>query len=221
MCDLQPEGIEAGLAPSGESGAVVVVGGFAGLCMLHRLRGLGFSARVFEEGSGVGGTWFWNRYPGAGCDVPSMEYSYQFSEELEQEWDLWGTVRLAAGDPAVLEPRRRSLRSPPRHPAPHADQVRHLRRRSVSSFAATARASVAGSSFRPQPPNSPTAPVQAWAPATTGACSAPALQSSRRRTADVRRVSNARAPRCACAVALQASSSAVQPSRSARSSARS
>ena len=66
--------------------AVVVGAGFAGVAMLHRLRGLGLSARVFEAGSGIGGTWFWNRYPGARCDIESMEYSYQFSEELQQEW---------------------------------------------------------------------------------------------------------------------------------------
>jgi cyclohexanone monooxygenase len=66
--------------------AVIVGAGFAGLCMLHRLRERGFSARVFEAGSGVGGTWFWNRYPGARCDVESMEYSYQFSDDLQQEW---------------------------------------------------------------------------------------------------------------------------------------
>ncbi|HEV2153451.1 NAD(P)/FAD-dependent oxidoreductase [Bradyrhizobium sp.] len=67
---------------------VVVVGaGFAGMYMLHRLRGLGFSARIFEQGGGVGGTWYWNRYPGARCDVESMQYSYSFSDELQQEWD--------------------------------------------------------------------------------------------------------------------------------------
>lgn len=67
---------------------VVVVGaGFAGMYMLHRLRGLGLTARVFEQGSGVGGTWYWNRYPGARCDVESMQYSYSFSDELQQEWD--------------------------------------------------------------------------------------------------------------------------------------
>jgi cyclohexanone monooxygenase len=66
---------------------VAIVGaGFAGLYMLYRLRALGFSARVYELGSGVGGTWFWNRYPGARCDVESLEYSYSFSEELEREW---------------------------------------------------------------------------------------------------------------------------------------
>jgi cation diffusion facilitator CzcD-associated flavoprotein CzcO len=74
--------------------AVVVGAGFAGLYMLHRLRGLGLSARVFEAGEGVGGTWYWNRYPGARCDVESMDYSYSFSDELQQEWH-W-TERYAA-----------------------------------------------------------------------------------------------------------------------------
>jgi cyclohexanone monooxygenase len=67
--------------------AVVVGAGFAGMYMLHRLRGLGLKARVFEAGSGVGGTWYWNRYPGARCDVESMQYSFSFSEELDQEWN--------------------------------------------------------------------------------------------------------------------------------------
>jgi cyclohexanone monooxygenase len=66
--------------------AVVVGAGFAGLYMLHRLRGLGLSVRVFEAADGVGGTWYWNRYPGARCDIESMQYSYSFSEELQQEW---------------------------------------------------------------------------------------------------------------------------------------
>jgi cyclohexanone monooxygenase len=67
---------------------VVIVGaGFGGMYMLHRLRGLGLSVRVYEQGDGVGGTWYWNRYPGARCDVESMQYSYSFSDELQQEWD--------------------------------------------------------------------------------------------------------------------------------------
>ena len=79
---------------------VLIVGaGFAGLYALHRMRGLGLSARVLEAGTGVGGTWFWNRYPGARCDIESMEYSYQFSEELQQEWE-W-TERYAA-QPEIL-----------------------------------------------------------------------------------------------------------------------
>jgi cyclohexanone monooxygenase len=72
---------------------VVVGAGFAGLYMLIRLRALGMSVRVYEAGSGVGGTWYWNRYPGARCDVESVEYSYSFSEELQQEWE-W-TERFA------------------------------------------------------------------------------------------------------------------------------
>src|SRR5688572_21835982 len=67
--------------------AIVVGAGFAGLYMLHRLRGLGLSAKVFEAGGGVGGTWYWNRYPGARCDVESLQYSFSFSEELDQEWN--------------------------------------------------------------------------------------------------------------------------------------
>jgi cyclohexanone monooxygenase len=79
---------------------VVVVGaGFAGLYMLKRLRDHGWSVRVFETGSGVGGTWYWNRYPGARCDVPSMEYSYSFDADLEQQWD-W-TERYAT-QPEIL-----------------------------------------------------------------------------------------------------------------------
>ncbi|MDY7106848.1 MAG: NAD(P)/FAD-dependent oxidoreductase [Actinomycetota bacterium] len=68
---------------------VVIVGaGFAGMYMLHKLRGLGFSARVYDAAGGVGGTWYWNRYPGARCDVTSMDYSFSFDPELEQEW-VW------------------------------------------------------------------------------------------------------------------------------------
>ena len=67
--------------------AVVVGAGFAGLYMLHRLRGLGLSVRVYEAGGGVGGTWYWNRYPGARVDIESQEYAYSFSPELESEWN--------------------------------------------------------------------------------------------------------------------------------------
>ena len=66
---------------------VVVVGaGFSGLYLLYRLRKAGFSTRVFERGGDVGGTWYWNRYPGARCDVESLQYSYSFDEQLQQEW---------------------------------------------------------------------------------------------------------------------------------------
>src|SRR5579863_734408 len=83
-----------------EVDAVIVGAGFGGLYMLHRLRTLGFSARVYEAASGVGGTWYWNRYPGARCDVESLEYSYSFSEELDREW-RW-TERYAS-QPEILK----------------------------------------------------------------------------------------------------------------------
>ncbi len=65
---------------------VVVGAGFAGLYSLYKLRGMGMRGRVLEAGSGVGGTWFWNRYPGARCDIESLDYQYSFSEELLQDW---------------------------------------------------------------------------------------------------------------------------------------
>ncbi len=79
--------------------AVIVGAGFAGMYMLYRLREMGLSVKVIEAGSDVGGTWYWNRYPGARCDVESMQYSYQFSEELQQEWE-W-TERYAT-QPEIL-----------------------------------------------------------------------------------------------------------------------
>ena len=66
--------------------AIVIGAGFGGLYMLYKLRELGFTARVLEMGDGVGGTWYWNRYPGARVDVESIEYSFSFSKEIEQEW---------------------------------------------------------------------------------------------------------------------------------------
>jgi cyclohexanone monooxygenase len=67
---------------------VVIVGaGFGGLYALHHLRELGLRCRLYEAGGGVGGTWYWNRYPGARCDIETAEYSYSFSEELQQEWE--------------------------------------------------------------------------------------------------------------------------------------
>jgi cation diffusion facilitator CzcD-associated flavoprotein CzcO/acetyl esterase/lipase len=68
---------------------VVVVGaGFAGMYLLHRFRKLGMSVRVLEAGNGVGGTWYWNRYPGARCDVQSIDYSLSFDHELDETW-VW------------------------------------------------------------------------------------------------------------------------------------
>ena len=69
-----------------EVDAIVVGAGFAGLRALHTLREAGYSVAVLEAGDGIGGVWFWNRYPGARCDVESYDYSYGFSEELQQQW---------------------------------------------------------------------------------------------------------------------------------------
>lgn len=80
---------------------VVVVGaGMAGLCALHHLRAAGFSAVAIERGDGIGGTWYWNRYPGARCDVPSLEYSFGFDEDLQQEWE-WSEI--FPGQPELLD----------------------------------------------------------------------------------------------------------------------
>lgn len=80
--------------------AVIIGAGFSGMYMIHKLRDeLGMSVRAFERGDGVGGTWYWNKYPGARCDVPSMFYSYSFDDDLEQEWQ-W-SERYAA-QPEIL-----------------------------------------------------------------------------------------------------------------------
>jgi len=79
---------EATSGPDGEGLDLLVVGaGFAGLYMLHRARGLGLRTEVIEAGDGVGGTWYWNRYPGARCDIESLEYSFGFDDDLQQEWE--------------------------------------------------------------------------------------------------------------------------------------
>ena len=78
---------------------IIIGAGFAGLHMLHCVRGLGLSAKVFEAAGDVGGVWYWNRYPGARCDVESLQYSYSFSSELEQAW-VW-TEKYAA-QPEIL-----------------------------------------------------------------------------------------------------------------------
>ncbi|MFP6756967.1 MAG: NAD(P)/FAD-dependent oxidoreductase [Alphaproteobacteria bacterium] len=89
----------SGTPPPATYDAVIVGAGFAGMYMLYRLRGEGFSVTVLEAADGVGGTWYWNRYPGARCDVESMQYSFQFDEALQQEW-AW-TERYAT-QPEIL-----------------------------------------------------------------------------------------------------------------------
>ncbi|MGE0221805.1 MAG: flavin-containing monooxygenase [Acetobacteraceae bacterium] len=86
MSDVQELPANARDGAATKLDAIVVGAGLGGLYALYRLRGLGLKARAFEAGSGVGGTWFWNRYPGARCDVESLEYSYAFDDALQQEW---------------------------------------------------------------------------------------------------------------------------------------
>jgi cation diffusion facilitator CzcD-associated flavoprotein CzcO/acetyl esterase/lipase len=78
-------GRTSGAGPA-EVDVVVVGAGFSGLYLLHRLRQHGFSAMVFDAAGDVGGTWYWNRYPGARCDIPTTDYAYSFDPELEREW---------------------------------------------------------------------------------------------------------------------------------------
>jgi cyclohexanone monooxygenase len=99
MTDGQPNHRPTDAATERHVDAVIVGAGFAGLYMLHRLRGLGLSSVVFEAGGDVGGTWYWNRYPGARCDVESMQYSFSFSEQLQEEWH-WS--ELYAAQPEIL-----------------------------------------------------------------------------------------------------------------------
>ena len=94
-----PAGGIEGQKGDGRCDVVIVGAGFGGIYLLHRLRALGMTARVFEAATGVGGTWYWNRYPGARCDVESMQYSFSFSKELQQEWS-W-SERFAA-QPEIL-----------------------------------------------------------------------------------------------------------------------
>ncbi len=90
---------DAPAADTAHFDAVVVGAGFGGMYMLHRLRGMGLRVRVIEAADDVGGTWNWNRYPGARCDVESLEYSYSFSEDLQQEW-TWS--ERFASQPEIL-----------------------------------------------------------------------------------------------------------------------
>lgn len=90
---MTTDGSEAGLdhdrgPVAGTFDAIVVGAGFAGLLVLHRLRSMGRTAIAFDAAGDVGGTWWWNRYPGARCDIVSIDYSYSFDEGLEQDW-VW------------------------------------------------------------------------------------------------------------------------------------
>src|SRR4030081_3073283 len=88
MSVAQSEADHREAAPAPLFDAIVIGAGFAGMYMLYKLRDMGLSVQGFEAGGGVGGTWYWNRYPGARCDSESMYYSFSFLPELEQEWPL-------------------------------------------------------------------------------------------------------------------------------------
>jgi len=103
--------------------AVVVGAGFSGLYMLYRLRRLGLSVKVFESAGDVGGTWYWNRYPGARCDIPTTDYTYSFDPELEKEW-TWS--EKYATQPEILDYLRFVA---DRHGLPFRTQVTRYRRR--------------------------------------------------------------------------------------------
>src|SRR5213082_1476444 len=85
--------------PAAEFDAVVIGAGVSGLYQLYKLRELGLKVRVFETGTGVGGTWYWNRYPGARFDSESWSYGYSFSKDLLEEWE-WS--EHFAGQPETL-----------------------------------------------------------------------------------------------------------------------
>jgi cyclohexanone monooxygenase len=99
MSDLQRHVRKVEARSASEFDVVIIGAGFAGMYMLFKAREMGLSTRVFEAANGVGGTWYWNRYPGARCDTESMQYSYQFSDALQQEWE-W-TERFAT-QPEIL-----------------------------------------------------------------------------------------------------------------------
>ena len=102
--------------------AIIIGAGISGLYQLYRLRELGMRVRVLEAGTGVGGTWYWNRYPGARFDSESYSYGYSFSQELLEEWNWAEHFAAPAGDAALSQPRRRQVRPASRHPVP---QPRH------------------------------------------------------------------------------------------------
>ena len=88
------------MANSNDVDVVVVGAGFSGLYLLHELRRLGFSTRVLETADDVGGTWYWNRYPGARCDIPTTDYTYSWDPELEHQW-TWS--EKYATQPEILQ----------------------------------------------------------------------------------------------------------------------
>ena len=99
MAASNAQDIRTEAAPMLDYDAIIIGAGMSGMYQLYRLRELGMRVRVFEAGTGVGGTWYWNRYPGARFDSESYSYGYSFSQELLDEWD-WS--EHFAGQPETL-----------------------------------------------------------------------------------------------------------------------
>ncbi len=99
MADTRQTQTSSDTAPILDYDAIIIGAGMSGLYQLYRLRELGLRVRVFEAGTNVGGTWYWNRYPGARFDSESYSYGYSFSKELLEEWD-WS--EHFAGQPETL-----------------------------------------------------------------------------------------------------------------------
>jgi len=100
MNGTEQDAIQTGASEPEQFDAVIIGAGFSGLYMLHRLRSTGFNVHVLEAADDVGGTWWWNRYPGARCDIESFDYSYSFDPTLEQEW-TWS--ERYATQPEILD----------------------------------------------------------------------------------------------------------------------
>ena len=123
----EPRGIEKSV--KSDFDAVIIGAGFSGMYMLHSLRDkLDLKVTVFEAGDGVGGTWYWNRYPGARCDSDSYIYCYTFDKNLLQEWELVRALSAAGRDPALPRALCRALRPQARHPVRQARRRSRLRR---------------------------------------------------------------------------------------------
>ena len=112
--------------PALDFDAIIIGAGLSGMYQLYRLRELGLRVRVFEAGTEVGGTWYWNRYPGARFDSESYSYGYSFSKELLDEWEWSEHFAGAAGDAALLQVCRRQVRPAPRHPVLQPRHRSHL-----------------------------------------------------------------------------------------------
>jgi len=87
MATSQPQALAVDIKPVEHFDAIIIGAGIAGMYQLYRLRQHGLAVRVYEAGSNVGGTWYWNRYPGCRFDSESYSYGYSFSQELLQEWE--------------------------------------------------------------------------------------------------------------------------------------